>query len=460
MEKDKAVSLTRRFGVPHPLLSLRCPRERRARRLSALLVAMCSIHGLGLPNALAQTAASPGPDLSPPEGTPGTTEALAPALSSSLAGCLADFRPQARAKDVSQGTLDAAFSDVSPDPDVLAAARRQPEFVKPIWDYLDAAVSDSRIATGQTKLAEWTQVLEAVEKTYGVDRHIVLAIWGIESSYGAVLDDPKVVKPVIRSLATLACGDPDRAGFWREQLLAALQLLERGEIAPNRLTGSWAGAVGHTQFIPTTYQAHAVDFDQDGRRDLWSSVPDALASTANYLRVSGWRAGETWGHEVELPQGFDYALADGTTRRPISEWMQLGVRPAQEPAFPSTDANAALMLPAGARGPAFLILPNFGAILRYNNAAAYALAVGHLADRIRGGNAFVRAWPRDDRPLAISERRELQMLLARRGFDAGPHDGRLGPKTRAAVRDYQRAAGLPADGYPNAVLLERLRAEP
>ncbi len=429
------------------------------RSLFALLIATFSIYALDVPDTLAQDTASPASD-PPLAGRPGTTGSPASPLSSSLAACLADLRPQARAKGVSQGTLERAFSDVSPDPDVLAAARRQPEFVKPIWDYLDAAVSDGRIATGQAKLAEWAQVLEAIETRYGVDRHIVLAIWGIESSYGAVLDDPQVVKPVIRSLATLACGDPDRAHFWREQLLAALQLLERGDVAPDRMTGSWAGAMGHTQFMPTTYQAHAVDFDQDGRRDLWSSVPDALASTANYLKVSGWRAGETWGYEVELPQGFDFALADGTTHRPVSEWMRLGVRAAQEPAVRRADANAALMLPAGARGPAFLLLPNFDVILRYNNAAAYALAVGHLADRIGGGSAFVRAWPRDDRPLAIGERRELQMLLARRGFDAGPHDGRLGPKTRAAVRAYQRAAGLPADGYPNAVLLERLRADP
>ena len=316
------------------------------RSLFALLIATFSIYVLDVPDTLAQDTASPASD-PPLAGRPGTTGSPASPLSSSLAACLADLRPQARAKGVSQGTLERAFSDVSPDPDVLAAARRQPEFVKPIWDYLDAAVSDGRIATGQAKLAEWAQVLEAIEKRYGVDRHIVLAIWGMESSYGAVLDDPQVVKPVIRSLATLACGDPDRAHFWREQLLAALQLLERGDVAPDRMTGSWAGAMGHTQFMPTTYQAHAVDFDQDGRRDLWSSVPDALASTANYLKVSGWRAGETWGYEVELPQGFDFALADGTTHRPVSEWMRLGVRAAQEPAVRRADANAALMLPAG-----------------------------------------------------------------------------------------------------------------
>jgi lytic murein transglycosylase len=265
------------------------------------------------------------------------------------------------------------------------------------------------------------------------------------------------VKPVIRSLATLACGDPNRAGFWREQLHAALQIVDRGEITPDRMTGSWAGAMGHTQFIPTTYLSHAVDFDGDGRRDMWGSVPDALASTANYLKASGWRSGESWGYEVALPQGFDYALADDTTERPLSEWTQLGVRLPHGGDFPGIDAKAVLTLPAGARGPAFLLLPNFRVILRYNNSTAYAVSVGHLADRLRGGAAFVQPWPRDDRTLTMSERRELQRLLGAHGFPVGEPDGRLGPKTRAGVRAYQSSVDLTPDGYADPLLLERLK---
>src|SRR5919202_948975 len=358
-----------------------------------------------------------------------------------FSSCVARLWPQARAKGVSQAVFDPAFQGVIMDPEVLAVARKQPEFVKPIWEYLDSAVSESRIATGRAKAAEWARTLEAIERSYGVDRHVVLAVWGMESSYGAILDNPKVVKPVIRSLATLACGDPDRAGFGQEQLVAALQILQKGDVTLERMTGSWAGAMGHTQFIPTTYLAHAADFDRDGNRDIWGTIPDALASTANYLRHSGWRAGETWGYEVELPPSFDFALADETT-----------IRRAGGRAFARFDERASLMLPAGAKGPAFLILPNFRAILHYNNAQSYALAVGHLADRIRGGAAFVHAWPRSDRPLAMEERIEVQNLLAQRGYESGSRDGLLGPKSRAAIRAFQRNVGMPADGYASAPL--------
>ena len=223
--------------------------------------------------------------LSAARAEPSAAEALA---NSPLSTCLQDVAAQARGSGIAPEVIDRSLGGLSPDPDILAVATSQPEFVKPIWDYLDTTVTDARIDTGRAKLAEWAQVLDAVERTYRVDRYIVVAIWGIESSYGAVLDDPAIVKPVIRSLATLVCGEPNRAGFWREQLLAALQIVDRGEITPDRMTGSWAGAMGHTQFMPTTYGSHAVDFDGDGRRDIWGSVPDALASTANYLRAFGW----------------------------------------------------------------------------------------------------------------------------------------------------------------------------
>jgi lytic murein transglycosylase len=376
-----------------------------------------------------------------------------------FAACVQDLAGQAQAKGIPPEILAHNLTNIAPDSDILAGASSQPEFIKPIWDYLDATVSSTRVGTGRGKLAEWAQVLDAIEKTYGVDRYIVLAIWGIETSYGTVLDDLTVVKPVIRSLATLACGDPNRTGFWREQFLAALQILERGDIDPDRMMGSWAGAMGHTQFMPTTYLAHAVDFDGDGRRDIWGAVSDALASTANYLKASGWRSGESWGYEVELSQGFDYTFADDTAERPFSAWTQLGVRPAHGGVFPSIDGKAVLTLPAGAQGPAFLLLPNFRVILQYNNSTAYALSVGHLADRLRGGPPLVGSWPRGDRTLTTSERRELQMLLERRGFAAGGPDGRIGPKTRAAIRAYQSSLGLTPDGYADVALLERLKQE-
>jgi len=412
--------------------------------LPAALIAAI-LFGLGATMPLAQDGSRAEPDT-----------AEVPAIAS-FKTCVQDLATQAQAKGISPEVIDRSLGGLSPDPDILAGVQQQPESIKPIWDHLDATVSETRIDTGGAKLAEWSQVLDAVEKAYGVDRHIVLAIWGIESSYGAVLEDLTIVKPVIRSLATLACGDPNRAGFWRDQLLAALQIVDRGEIAPERMTGSWAGAMGHTQFMPTTYLSHAVDFDGDGRRDMWGSVPDALASTANYLRASGWRSGESWGYEVTLPPGFDHALADDMTERPAPEWVQFGVRLANGAAFPSIDEKAVLTLPAGARGPAFLLLPNFRVLLRYNNSTAYALSVGHLADRLRGGSAFVQPWPRHDRTLTINERRELQILLNAHGFPVGEPDGRLGPKTRAAVRAYQSSIGLTQDGYADPLLLERLK---
>jgi membrane-bound lytic murein transglycosylase B len=401
----------------------------------------------GAPTLAAQTSASAE---TPMTGT---------ITDSPFAACVQNIAGPAQAKGIPPEVINHNLTNLSPDPDILAGPSSQPEFIKPIWDYLDATVSDTRIDTGRGKLAEWAQALDAIETTYGIDRYVVLAIWGIETSYGTVLDDPMALKPVIRSLATLACGDPNRAGFWREQLFAALQILERGDIDSDRMMGSWAGAMGHTQFMPTTYLAHAVDFDDDGRRDIWGTVPDALASTANYLKASGWRSGESWGYEVELPHGFDYTLADDTTERPFSAWAQLGVRPAQGDALPSIDGKAVLTLPAGARGPAFLLLPNFRVILQYNNSTAYALSVGHLADRLRGGPPVVRSWPRGDRTLTTSERRELQMLLERHGFTVGGLDGRIGPKTRAALRAYQHSAGLTPDGYVDGALLERLKQE-
>lgn len=368
------------------------------------------------------------------------------------------FRGEALAAGVSAQVFDRAFSGLKPDPEILDKASNQPEFVRPIGDYLNAAVTDSRIETGREKAQEWKSWLDRIERRFGVDRHVILAIWGMESTYGAVLDNPRIVRNVIRSLATLAYKGGKRRKFGKTQLIAALMILQRGDTVPARMTGSWAGAMGHTQFIPTTYNAYAVDIDSDGSRNIWTSVPDALASTANYLSESGWRTGETWGYEVLVPSTFDFAAADGAKSRTLAAWIRLGLRRTGGRSFPRPNDKATLMLPAGARGPAFLMLKNFRVIKRYNNADAYALAVGHLADRIRGGAPFERTWPADDPPISSRKAiREMQALLSKRGFDTGGVDGRIGPKTRRAIRTFQKQSGMIPDAYPSARLLDRLR---
>lgn len=364
------------------------------------------------------------------------------------------FQPTARRAGVSGRVYRVAFEGIGPDPEVLKKAAHQPEFTKPIWEYLASAVSDSRIENGRRMLNKYSAVLERLQETYGVDRYVILAIWGMESAYGSYMGD----KYVIRSLATLAYKGP-RQKFGRQQLVAALRILQNGDTTPARMVGSWAGAMGHTQFIPTTYAAHAVDYDGDGRRDIWDTIPDALASTANYLKVSKWRPGETWGYEVVLPDRFDYALASRKTVKTLAQWEALGVRRARGKKFPRPDDRSSIILPAGAHGPAFAILNNFRSILRYNNATAYALAVGHLADRIRDPNlsGFQKPWPTDYRPLSRSQRVELQTLLKSRGYLRGEADGVIGSRTRAAVRAFQRSRGLIVDGYPSVKLLQHLK---
>jgi membrane-bound lytic murein transglycosylase B len=383
-----------------------------------------------------------------------------PAQAQSQAGFdrwVANFWPSAQAAGISRSTYERGFSGVRLDPEVLEKARDQPEFVRPLWDYIDSAVSQKRIENGKAKLRQYRPLLDALERTYGVDRHILVAIWGMESSYGEVLNNPKIVKSVVQSLATLAYADRRRARFGRQQLLAALKILQRGDISPSGLTGSWAGAMGHTQFIPTTYNAYAVDFDGDKRRNIWTSPADALASAAHYLKKSGWVGGKTWGYEVVMPRRFDYRLADGDKTLTLAQWQKLDIRRAGGKNFPRPNDRAELLLPSGAKGPAFLLLRNHFVIKRYNNATSYALAIGHLADRLRGGGAFAQAWPRSERPLSKTELRELQAQLARVGHYKGRIDGKIGPMSRAAIRAFQVHAGLAADGYAGAMLLNRLR---
>jgi membrane-bound lytic murein transglycosylase B len=313
-------------------------------------------------------------------------------------------------------------------------------------------VSDDRIARGRELLAQYAPTFAAVERTYGVDRFIVAAIWGVESNYGTLGGD----RPVLRSTATLACVGR-RRDYFREEFLSTLEILQRGDIPPDRLVGSWAGAFGPTQFMPTSFKRYAVDFDGDGHRDVVDSISDVIASTANNLKMDGWVAGQTWGYEVELPQNFDYLLADRARATTVRQWETMGIKRAGGGAFPHAEDRADLLLPAGARGPAFLMLQNFHVIMKYNPAEAYALAIGHLADRMRGGGPFVQAWPRDERVLTLDERYEMQQLLARRGFDIGTPDGLLGPRTRLAIRNFQASSGQIPDGFASSEVLDRLR---
>ncbi|WP_226506310.1 MULTISPECIES: lytic murein transglycosylase [Pseudomonas] len=364
------------------------------------------------------------------------------------------FRAQALQAGIRPDIFDRAFANVTLDPSVVTADRSQPEFSRPIWEYLDGAISPTRVRRGQGLLSQYSDVLTRIEQRYGVDRQALVAVWGMESSFGQIQGD----KSVIRSLATLAY-EGRRPGFAQDQLIAALQILQNGDITPELMLGSWAGAMGQTQFIPTTYNSHAVDFDGDGRRDIWNDAADALASTANYLQSSGWQKGQPWGFEVQLPQGFDYLLADGAQRKSVAQWLAMGVNlPAGSAIPPGSDQlQAALLLPAGYRGPAFLVLDNFRAILKYNNSSAYALGVSLLSQRFGGGGYLQGQWPKDDLPLSRTERIELQTLLTAKGYDAGNPDGIIGANTRKAIRSAQAAQSWPADGYPTHKLLESLR---
>ncbi|MEM8625973.1 MAG: lytic murein transglycosylase [Pseudomonadota bacterium] len=365
----------------------------------------------------------------------------------------AAFRRRAEAEGISPATLDRSLNGLQPDPVVLERDAFQPEFTRAIWDYLDRAVSNTRISNGRAAAAPRAALLAEIEERHSVDRNVVVAIWGLESAYGANYGN----RPVIRSLATLAW-DGRRRRFAEEQLIAALKIVEAGDISPGAMVGSWAGAMGHTQFIPTSFLAYAVDHEGDGRRDIWDpSAADALASTANYLARFGWEKGVPAAVEVRLPEGFDYLLAGGKTRKTADGWQALGVRTVSGQSLPPSN-GIEILLPAGASGPAFAAYPNFRVIKRYNNATSYALAVSHLADRLGGAGPFVAQWPRGDRALSRDETKELQRLLTAQGYSTKGADGIVGPNTRGAVRAWQAANGRIPDGYVSGRLLESLRA--
>jgi membrane-bound lytic murein transglycosylase B len=368
--------------------------------------------------------------------------------------CVESLWPAAKGAGVTRATFDHAFQGFTNDPEVVEAANFQPEYVKPIGEYMDRVVSDKRIEAGKQKLVDYQALLGSLETRYGVDRHVIVAIWGVESNYGTQPGD----KNVIRSLGTLYCTGT-KAKFAKPQIVTALKILQHGDVTLEAMNGSWAGAMGHTQFIPTTYTSFAVDQDGDGKRDIWGNIPDALASTASYLKVHGWRAGEAWGYEVALPKGFDPQRVSESTVKPVGEWQKFGLVRVNGEAFPRASDKASLFAPAGAAGPSFLVLTNFRAILHYNTATSYALAVGHLSDRLRGGGPLVHPWPTDENHLALDQRIELQQLLLARGLLTGDADGVIGPATLEAVKAYQRTKGMPVDGFPSLTILKLLRSE-
>lgn len=381
-------------------------------------------------------------------GTAPTAQAADP-----FAACLSQLRGPALKAGVSGATFDTHTAGLAPDMAVIDLLDAQPEFKTPIWDYMAGLVDDERVADGQAGMARWQSELDRAASRYGVDPATIAAVWGVESNFGRTLGG----RPLLTSLSTLSCFGR-RQAYFRGEFFATLKIIQDEHIAPDRLVGSWAGAFGQTQFMPSTYLRLAVDFDGDGRRDLVDSVPDALASTANFLKRAGWNPALAWGYEVKLPAGIDTAGAGRKNKRPMSSWARQGVSRVDGQALPADDVPAGLLLPAGRNGPAFLVTRNFDALYSYNAAESYALAIAHLSDRLRGGGPLVQAWPTDDPGLSRAERRELQRLLIAKGYDVGEPDGMIGARTRQALQAAQRELGLPADGRAGQKALKALKA--
>ncbi len=362
------------------------------------------------------------------------------------------FRGRALARGIKGGVFDRAFRGVKYDPEIIVKDRHQSEFTKQIWDYLDSAASPVRVKNGRAALRKYGRILDRIEARYGVEKEVVAAIWGVESAYGEQRGDVDI----IQALATLAY-DGRRGKFFEAQLIAALKIIQSGDVRPRGMKGSWAGAMGHTQFIPTSYLAYAQDFNGDGKRDIWSKDPtDALASTASYLAKFGWRKGQPWGVEVALPKGFNFGLASRKILKTPSEWGALGVRAATGKSVPNY-GRASILLPAGSAGAAFMIFNNFAVIEKYNKADAYVIGVGHLSDRLAGGPPIKASWPRGYAPLSFRQKKEMQRRLIRKGFELEKIDGIIGPNTINAIRAFQQSVGVTPDGYPSQEFLKLLK---
>lgn len=363
-----------------------------------------------------------------------------------------DFRRRALAKGITPAVFDRAFEGVSLSPKVIKLDGGQAEFTRQIWDYLDTATSATRVSNGRQQWEKRKTSLQAIEARYGVDAKVVMSIWGMETNYGSYRGNTSTIE----GLATLAF-EGRRRDFAEAQLMAALQILQAGDVSPENMRGSWAGAMGHTQFMPTSYLQYAQDFTGDGKRDIWSDDPtDALASTAYYLSRFGWQHGQPWGVEIRLPSEFNYAQASQNNQKPVAYWRSQGITDINGQPLPD-HGDAAILVPAGAHGPAFAIFSNFKVIRRYNNATSYAMAVGHLGDKLAGGSEFRSPWPRDERALSRTEKQELQRRLTAQGFDTKGADGVIGPNTISAIRAYQQSVDQVADGYASASLLKQLR---
>ncbi len=371
--------------------------------------------------------------------------------------CLARLQPAAQRAGVEAANFNRFSQGVQADFAILEKLNYQPEFRLPIWDYLSGLVDEERVSDGLAGLSKHAEVLKKVQAQYGVDPATVVAVWGVESNYGRITGK----YPLVQALSTLSCFGR-RQAYFQGEFFAALRILQRGDIAPDRLNGSWAGAFGHTQFMPATYERLAVDFDGDGRRDLVDNSDDALASTANFLRKGGWKSDLPWGFEIKLPNGFDPSLAGRKNKRSLAEWQSIGLtlvdgRSLNSSGLPAGEKVGLLML-AGVNGPAFVTTKNFDVIYGYNAAESYGLAIAHLSDRLRSGKPFVTAWPTDDPGISRAERRELQTLLAARGHDIGEIDGMLGDKSRVAIRQEQTRLGQPVNGRGGLKILQALRA--
>ena len=370
-----------------------------------------------------------------------------------FSACIADLQSVARRQAVPEPVVTEVLGSLEYQPRVIELDRSQPEFRQSFSAYLQARVSDTRVRRGRELLAVHRRLLDPLTREYGVPGHYLVSFWGMETNFGSYLGG----MPTLDSLATLAC-DPRRSEFFTGELITALQLLSREGLDPAAMRGSWAGAMGHTQFMPSAYAAHAIDGDGDGKVDLWKSEVDALASAANYLARLGWQRGQRWGREVTLPDGFAYAQTGLAHSTQLADWRALGVRQADGSELPTAEMQASILVPMGHEGPAFMVYANFEVIMAWNRSQAYAIAVGHLADRIAGGGRLTAALPRVESAPSRSQLRALQQGLAQAGFDPGEPDGMLGPATRAALRAWQQATGRVADGYPDPDTLSALGA--